>query len=235
MTASQELAELAERHGLAPEAEGRLGHLLEILADDPVAPTTVADPATAIDAHLVDSLDGLVLDVVRSATRVADLGSGGGFPGLPLAIALPRSTVSLVESVGRKAAFLQRTIGALGLGNAAAIAERAETWRDGMGACDLVTARAVAALPVLVEYAAPLLVPGGALVAWKGRRDRADEADGGAAAAATGLEAAGIHRVAPRSGAEHRHLHVYLKVAPTPDRYPRRPGMARKRPIQAST
>jgi 16S rRNA (guanine527-N7)-methyltransferase len=85
-----------------------------------------------------------------------------------------------------------------------------------------------------VEYAAPLLAPGGALVAWKGKRDEGEEADGVAAASATGLELAQIVPVRPWSGAEQLHLHLYLKVGSTPDRFPRRPGMARKRPLRAS-
>ena len=93
----------------------------------------------------------------------------------------------------------------------------------------------MAPLPVLVEYAAPLLAPGGALVAWKGRRDAGEERDGAAAAAATGLEVAEVRPVQPWDGAEHLHLHLYVKVASTPNRYPRRPGMASKRPLRAST
>jgi 16S rRNA (guanine527-N7)-methyltransferase len=72
-------------------------------------------------------------------------------------------------------------------------------------------------------------------VAWKGRRDAVEEADGAAAARATGLEAAEIRPVRPFPGADHRHLHLYLKVGLTPNHYPRRAGMARKRPIRASS
>jgi 16S rRNA (guanine527-N7)-methyltransferase len=123
----------------------------------------------------------------------------------------------------------------MGLTNAETVPSRAEAWSVGIGRCDLVTARAVAPLPVLVEYAAPLLVAGGALVAWKGRRDATEEADGEAAAAATGLVLAHVCPVRPWEGAEHLHLHVYLKVGSTPNSYPRRPGIACKRPLRAST
>jgi 16S rRNA (guanine527-N7)-methyltransferase len=98
-----------------------------------------------------------------------------------------------------------------------------------------VTARAVAPLDALAEYAAPLLREGGALVAWKGRRDPDEEAAGARAAGVVGLEIAEVRPVQPFAAAEHRHLHVYVKVRPTPDRFPRRPGMARKRPLGAST
>jgi 16S rRNA (guanine527-N7)-methyltransferase len=112
-----------------------------------------------------------------------------------------------------------------------AVHARAEEWADGLGACDLVTARALAPLAVVAEYAAPLLTVGGTLVAWRGRRDPDDEAVGARAAVELGLEPGTVIRVEPYPGALHRHLHVLRKVAPTPDRFPRRPGMARKRPL----
>jgi len=92
----------------------------------------------------------------------------------------------------------------------------------------------LAPLPVLVEYAGPLLALGGALVAWKGHRDAGEEADGAAAAAQIGFAPPSTRVVPPRQGADARHLHVYLKVRDTPSRYPRRPGMARKHPLHAS-
>ena len=96
---------------------------------------------------------------------------------------------------------------------------------------DVVTARAVAPLAVLVEYAAPLLVDGGQLVAWKGARDAAEELGGEEAGRVVGLSLDRVVRVEPFPGAHSRHLHFYVKTGPTPDRFPRRPGMARKRPL----
>ena len=180
--------------------------------------------------HLADSLVALELPEVRAATAIADLGAGAGFPGLPLAIALPDARVSLVESTGRKAAFIAAAIEACALGNAAAVHARVESWSQGLESCDLVTARALAPLAVVAEYAAPLLTDGGWLVAWRGRRDPDDEAAGARAAAELGLEPRAVTRVEPYPGALHRHLHLVRKIAPTPDRFPRRPGMARKRP-----
>lgn len=94
-----------------------------------------------------------------------------------------------------------------------------------------MTARALAPLAVLVEYAAPLLREGGALVAWKGGRDPAEESAGAIAAERLGLAGGRVLRVEPFEGARDRHLHVLSKVAPTPPGFPRRPGMARKRPL----
>lgn len=201
------------------------------MAGDPEAPTTVTERAGILRDHLADSLVGLELPEVRAACAVADLGSGAGFPGLPLAIALPGARVSCVESNGRKCAFITRAAEACGAANAVTVHARAEEWADGIKACDLVTARALAPLAVVAEYAAPLLTVGGALVAWRGQRDPYDEAGGARAAAELGLEPGPVIRVEPYPGALHRHLHVLRKVTATPDRFPRRPGMARKRPL----
>lgn len=229
------LRALAERYELPAEAPAQLKRLLTMVADDPFAPTAVRDPDQAVDVHVADALGALDLPQIRAAGTLADLGSGAGFPGLVLAVALPDAAVSLVESNGRKCAFLARAIAELGLGNAEAVPTRAEAWAAGIGTCDVVTVRAVASLNVLVEYAAPLLREGGSLVAWKGRRDEAEERDAAAAALATGLEATEVLPVHSWEGAEHHHLHLYLKVRSTPNRYPRRPGIASKRPLRAST
>jgi 16S rRNA (guanine527-N7)-methyltransferase len=235
MSVGRRLEELGARYDLPPGATAALGHLMRLIRTDPTAPTALRDPATAVDAHVADALVALELTQVRDARQIADLGSGAGFPGLVLAAALPAATVALVEANRRKCDFLERAAREMQLGNAVVVAERAESWSEGIASRDLVTARAVASLSVLVEYAAPLLVEGGALVAWKGRRDADEEADGVAAAAATGLELVEIRPVRPWEGAERLHLHLYLKVGLTPNRFPRRPGIASKRPLQAST
>ncbi len=205
--------------------------MVESVASDSEAPTTVTERAGILRDHLADSLVALDLSEVRGARAIADLGAGAGFPGLPLAIALPAARVSCVESNGRKCAFISRAAEACGAANAMAVHARAEDWGAGLGACDLVTARALAPLAVVAEYAAPLLAMGGWLVAWRGRRDDADEAAGAKAAAELGLEPGPVIAVEPYPGALHRHLHVMRKVATTPERFPRRPGMARKRPL----
>jgi len=228
------LDDLARRDGLPAGSAERLGRLLGLLAEDGTAPTSVRAPDRAVDVHVADSLAGLVFPAVRGARRVADLGAGAGFPGLVLAVALANARVALVESDGRKAAFLMRAIEAVGAANAEVVKARAEAWTTGLGAHDLVTARALAELPVLVEYAAPLLVHGGCLVAWKGHRDAREEADGVAAAAATGLEPSEVVAVTPFPGVQARSLYLYSKVGDTPPRFPRREGMARKRPLRAS-
>jgi 16S rRNA (guanine527-N7)-methyltransferase len=202
--------------------------LIEALADAS-APTSVHDPANARDVHIADSLVGLDVPAVKEAARIVDLGSGAGPPGLVLAIARPEAEVVLVESVGKKCAWLERTVGALGLKNVRVVCARAEELRE--EPFDVVTARALASLPVLCEYAAPLLREGGALVAWKGAVDPREDAGGLHAARVLGLEREEVRAVEPYPGSERRTLHVYRKVSPTPAGYPRRPGMAAKRPL----
>ena len=191
------------------------------------------DPAAAVDQHVADSLAGLLEPGVRAAERIADLGAGAGFPGLPLALALPSAQVDLVESAGRKAELIARLIEAAGVSNARAVAARAEDWArgEGAGAYAAVTARAVAPLAVLCEYAAPLLATGGVLVCWKGARALEEEEAGATAAPQLGLAPGEVRRVVPFAGAHSRHLHVFRKVGATPARFPRRPGMAAKRPL----
>lgn len=214
--------ELAARYGVEPEPLVALMRALDAEADPP---TTVADP---VGGHLADSLVAVPL-LGSPPSSVADIGSGLGFPGLALAAAWPSSHVVLIESQRRHAAVAERLRDAAGLRNAAVVSERVE--ECGLSGLDLVTARAVASLAVLVEYAAPLLRVGGQLAAWKGTRDAAEELGGEEAARIVGLSPSRVVHVEPFPGAHSRHLHFYEKTAATPERFPRRPGMARKRPL----
>jgi 16S rRNA (guanine527-N7)-methyltransferase len=169
------VAALCRRFGLSAGSDEQIRLLLEALAAEADPHTSVSRPAQALDVHVADSLSGLEAgDALTSARRIADVGAGAGFPGLALAIALPGAEVDLIESTGRKAAMISRLAQAARLENARAVHARAEEWAatppaagGGAEAYDGVVARAVAALPVLVEYAAPLLRVGGALVEWK--------------------------------------------------------------------
>jgi 16S rRNA (guanine527-N7)-methyltransferase len=204
--------------------------LVEALAD-PSAPTSVHDRREVENVHIADSLVGLEVPAVAEAGRIADVGSGAGLPGLVLAIARPEAEVVLVESVAKKCAWLERTVSALGLENARVVCARAEELTE--EPFDVVTARALASLSVLCEYAAPLLREGGSLVAWKGAVDAREDADGLHAANVLGLEREEVRAVEPYPGSERRTLHVFRKASPTPAGYPRRPGMAAKRPLTA--
>jgi 16S rRNA (guanine527-N7)-methyltransferase len=225
------LDEVGRRFGVPAAGIEALRAILALQASDPGASTTVRDPEQATDRHVADSLVALELTAVRHSRRIADLGAGAGWPGLALAAALPEARVALVESAVRHCRYLERAMAAGGLANVEVVHARAEDWPAGRGAHDLVTARALAALPVLCEYAAPLLALGGALVAWKGAVEPAEAAAGAAAAEALGLEPVEVRPVEPYTAAERRTLHVFRKVAPTPERFPRRAGMAVKRPL----
>jgi 16S rRNA (guanine527-N7)-methyltransferase len=210
-----------------------LDRLLTTLAAEPDPATTIRRPEEAATLHVGDSLSALELAELRSAQRIADVGAGVGFPGLPLAVALPSADIELIESARRKCQVIERLAAAAGIDNARAVAARAEEWAaaEGREAYDAVAIRAVAPLAVLTEYAAPLLREGGVLIAWKGGRDPEEEEAAARAGARLAMAPENVRAVVPFAGAERRHLHVLRKVAPTPEGFPRRPGMAGKRPL----
>jgi 16S rRNA (guanine527-N7)-methyltransferase len=197
--------------------------------------TRVTLPDEVARLHLLDALAALPIIDALAPHRAIDLGSGGGVPALPLALARPEIRWTLVDSVGKKATVLREFAEALGIRNVTVIAERAEALgqdpihREGY---DLVTARACAPLPVLAELALPLLTRGGSLVTWKGQLDDDDdEVRRGRAAIGqlggdrveilpTGLPALGGHRFV-----------TARKERSTPARFPRRPGEPRRRPL----
>jgi 16S rRNA (guanine527-N7)-methyltransferase len=228
---TRRLAEVAGRHALGPVQREQLGALLAALAEDEHAPSSVRDPLQALDVHLADSLIALEVEAVRRARRIADIGSGAGFPGLPLAVALPRSGVALVEAAARKCAFMRHVVRCARVENAEVVHCRVEEWRAGLGAFEVVLARALAPQAVVLEYAAPLLARDGLVLDWRGTHDASAEEGARAAAAVLGLERAAVLEVKPFRDSHGRHLHLYLKVRDTPERFPRRPGMARKRPL----
>jgi 16S rRNA (guanine527-N7)-methyltransferase len=209
--------------------------VLELLADDPRSLSSVRDPAEAWRAHVADSLTGLEISALHSAREIADIGSGAGFPGLVLAVALPEAHVDLIESVGRKCEFMTEAITGAGIANARVICARSEEHAAGAGreAYDVVTARAVARLATLAELASPLLREGGSLIAWKGRRDPGEEAELQRASEWLAMAPRKILEVGESAAYEHRHLHTARKIGRTPEGLPRRPGLAKKRPYGA--
>jgi 16S rRNA (guanine527-N7)-methyltransferase len=212
-------------------ARERLQAVLDLLAQERASVSSVVD-ARAWQVHVVDSLTGLEIPEVQAARQIADIGSGAGFPGLVLAVALPEARVDLLESVGRKCEFMHRAAEEAAIANATVRHLRSEDWAAGEGreAYDVVTARAVGRLSTLAELASPLLGPGGVLVAWKGRRDDGEERQLKSASEALAMASEAVLDVGNRAGSEHRHLHVIRKMGPTPENLPRRPGMAKKRP-----
>jgi 16S rRNA (guanine527-N7)-methyltransferase len=224
------------------DATGRaaLATVLELLARERASVSSVVDER-AWKVHVADSLTGLEVAELRSASSVADVGAGAGFPGLALAVALPGARIDLVESIGRKCEFMERAIAAAGIGNARVLNLRAEDLASagaggeaaasyGRESYDVVTARAVGRLSTLAELASPLLKPNGVLVAWKGKRDEEEETQLSRAAEELAMRPESILDVGDRAGSQHRHLHVIRKTAETPPNLPRKPGLAKKRP-----
>jgi 16S rRNA (guanine527-N7)-methyltransferase len=222
---------LIERFGLDQQQVERLAAMLAELERAEHAPTAVRDAEEAAKVHVADALVALDVGVLRASRTVADLGVGAGFPGLVIAVALPDAEVRLVESQRRRCEFVRSLAGAASIANAAVICTRAEDWREGIGANDAVLARALAPQPVVLEYAAPLLRLGGTLIDWRGRRNADEERAAAGASQTLGLQLAEVRRVEPFTGATDRHLHVFVKERETPDRFPRRAGIARKRPL----
>ena len=231
-------AGLAELHlALEPAARATIdGHVRLILAwTTAINLTAIREPAAVARGHVIDSLSALSVIAGRSSRRLLDIGSGGGFPGLPLAAVLADADVTLLEPVRKKARFLSTVATATGLdGRVIVDARRAEdVARDpgGRRGWDLVTARAVAPTADLVELAFPLLAPSGALVAWK-RGDIGPEL----AAARRAIDALGggsldVVDVAVRGLDGHRLVvAARSEVAVVPAAYPRDPAQRRRRP-----
>jgi 16S rRNA (guanine527-N7)-methyltransferase len=220
---------------LPPPAREALTRIVALLAAERSAPSSVREPPDAWRVHVADSLAGLGFAELASAGRIADVGAGAGFPGLVLAAALPDAHVDLVESIERKCEFMRRAIAESGIANAGIVCARSEdlaaAGAAGREAYDAVTVRAVGRLSTLAELASPLLHYGGVLVAWKGHRDPDEEAELARAAAELAIEPVEVRHAGPYAGSRHRHLHLMRKAGPTPSNLPRRPGVAKKRPL----
>jgi 16S rRNA (guanine527-N7)-methyltransferase len=199
--------------------------------------TRVVDPSAVETRHFLDSLSAAVplLDrlVAGEPLRLVDVGSGGGMPGLPLKIAFPALRVTLVESVNKKADFLRAAVADLGLSDVVVLAARAElAARDPeiRDTFDWATARALGPLPVVIELCAPFLLPGGLLVA-----QRSGDLDSETVQAAPAFKALRLWSRTPIylqiASLPGHGLVIGEKYAPTPEAYPRRPGMPRKRPL----
>lgn len=196
--------------------------------------TAIREPEAIRLKHFLDSLSLVALLRERGAASLIDVGTGAGFPGLALKIALPSLRVTLVESVGKKAGFCRHVAGVLGMRGVEVLAERAETL--GQRAAhrerhDVAVARAVAALPVLAEYLLPLVRVGGCMVAMKDAGAEDDLAAAAPAIATLGGDAGAVIPLALPGIDRPRCLVVVEKIAATPRRYPRLPGVPAKTPL----
>ena len=186
--------------------------------------------------HVLDSLSCFLHEALIRARRVADVGSGGGLPGIPIKIVRPDLATTLVESTGKKATFLRHAVDNLCLRDVEVANTRVEDLgrtTAHRGAYDVVTCRAVASLSVVAEYCVPLLRTGGCAIAMKGRLDPEELAEGHGALEALGARVAETTRVPmlPEVGEKERYLVILEKIKEIPPRYPRRAGIAAKRPL----
>ena len=220
--------------GMIDALERYVGLLLE--ANARLNLTRVVEPGPVARLHLLDALSALPLLAEAAPRQALDLGSGGGVPGIVLAIASPEVRWTLVDSVGKKVRALAGFVEALGLANVQVRAARAEDLGRGpeRAAFDAVAARACAPMPVLMEYALPLLRAHGRLIAWKGALSAEELGTGRSAAELLGGGEPSLRQTGIPALGDHV-LVVVEKVRPTPERYPRRAGEPARRPLgQAS-
>jgi 16S rRNA (guanine527-N7)-methyltransferase len=219
--------------------------------------TSLTDDLDIIDKHFIDSLLLVRYEQLRHGVRIADVGTGAGFPGLPIKIYRPDIYLLLLESVGKKTSFLKHIVTKLDLENVDVVNDRAEVAArspEHREQYDLVIARCVASLPVLAEYCLPLVSVGGKFVAYKGHKAEAEVRDAEVAVKELGGRFERIEsrkdtvsseilsspfgkgeqggRLSSPEGNTDRRVLVFIeKVKKTPGKYPRRPGIPRKRPL----
>lgn len=196
--------------------------------------TAIQHPEQVRLKHFLDSLTCLMVMREQAVGSLIDIGTGAGFPGLPLKIALPDLRLTLVESVGKKVAFCKHIVEELKLEGVEIIQARAETVGQESAhrqRYDWAVARAVANLPVLVEYLLPLVKLGGVALAMKGESGPAEAHEADFAIQLLGGHLRRLIPIALPGVAEERYLVVIDKVAATPAGYPRRVGVPTKRPL----
>lgn len=189
-------------------------------------------------SHVLDSLSCFLYEPLFRTGRLADVGSGGGLPGIPIKIMAPDLATTLVESTGKKARFLQHVVDRLSLRDTGVANIRAEDLartKAHRGTYDIATSRAVARLSVVAEYCVPLLKVGGCAISMKGRLESDELSEGQRAAEALGARVEEVIQVPmlQEVGEKERNLVIIEKLVGTPAQYPRRPGAAAKKPLGA--
>lgn len=221
--------------GVSPDVIPRLEEFSRLLLEknQVMNLTAITEPDQVATLHLLDSLSLLPLADFAGKTAV-DVGTGAGFPGVPLAIAVPESRITLLDSLGKRVDFLRESCAALGLSNAVCVHARAEEFAgDRRESFDLAVSRAVAALPVLCELCLPLVKPGGAFIAMKSVDCGRELAE-----AETAIRLLGgrlrdtVDYTIPTTGIVHRAV-IVEKVSPSPKKYPRRFAQIKKQPLGA--
>jgi 16S rRNA (guanine527-N7)-methyltransferase len=196
--------------------------------------TAITDPIEIEIKHFLDSLTCLLVTNFRPPGKIIDIGTGAGFPGIPIKLLLPQFEITLVESIGKKVDFCQHVITKLGLENVAVVQARAETLgqaQEYRQRYDWGLARAVAKAPVVLEYLLPFIRIGGGAILQKGETGPSEMHQAEKALRLLGAEVEQIQSVELPCVPEARHLIWVKKTAATPEKYPRRAGMVAKRPL----
>ncbi|HJW89058.1 MAG TPA: 16S rRNA (guanine(527)-N(7))-methyltransferase RsmG [Anaerolineales bacterium] len=196
--------------------------------------TAIDEPKKIRTKHFLDSLSCLLAMRNTRLDRVIDVGTGAGFPGLPLKLVCPAMRLTLVDSVGKKVAFCQHMVETLQLNDVEVVQERAETLGSASAhrqQYDWAVARAVSELPVLVEFLLPLVKIGGRALAMKGESGPAEAQSAERAMRMLGGRLQQLIPITLPGVEDQRYLVVIEKQAATPDRYPRRIGVPARKPL----
>lgn len=198
--------------------------------------TSITEPERIAVEHYLDSIAPLAFNLIGEGMAVVDVGTGAGFPGLPLAIMAPHASFTLVDATRKKVAYLQTVCSELGLTNVEVVWARAEelakdkAFREGF---DVAVARALGALDIVWECTLPFVKVGGLSIAYKGARVDEELEIGRQTAPLVGGELKAVHKFKLPTTEINRALVVAEKTSSTPSRFPRRPGIPEKRPLRS--
>ena len=222
---------------LAPDQLSSLERYAQLLSSYALANVIGTREYTAILLeHIADALSCALTDLLATNQQMIDVGTGAGLPGIPLQVAYPDLRLTLLEATAKKARFLETAIEELDLPGIEIVNRRAEeigATAENRDSFDIAVARAVAGLPVVIEYCAPLVRPGGAIIAMKGNPTSQELAAGQQAAEEVGAELTTVRAVPfiPEMVQKERNLVIYRKTKATPQEFPRRAGLAKQKPL----
>lgn len=220
---------------LAPESEARLRELVDRLLETnrQFNLTAVRDPGEAWQKHILDSLQGLQTGLFDGQVRVVDVGSGAGFPGLPLAITRPDARFTFIEATRKKCGFIQATSEHFGLKAQVINARAEEAGHEAKlrAQFEVATVRAVGSFMEVAEYCLPLVKVGGHVVLWRGKDAEAEAGDSELALDLLGGALQDVHPYELPGHPMQYHLVILYKHGQTPAKYPRRTGIPKSQPL----